>query len=90
MVFVRARMRAREDDALGCVGPDEVVADVVGVDLTVHLRLTNAARDELGDLRAEIEDQDLLVGHGARSRLNGFDELQDDGCTGTDACVAGA
>jgi hypothetical protein len=31
--------------------------------LAVHLLLAHAARDELGDLGAEIEDEDLLVGH---------------------------
>jgi hypothetical protein len=28
------------------------------------MRLAHAARDQLGDLRAEIEDEDLVVLHG--------------------------
>jgi hypothetical protein len=30
----------------------------------VHLLLAHAAGDELGDLGAEIEDEDFLVSHG--------------------------
>ena len=42
--------------------------DVVGVDLAVHMRLAHAARDQLRDLRAEVEDQDLVV-HGRASQV---------------------
>jgi hypothetical protein len=31
------------------------------------MRLANAAGDELGDLRAEVEDQDFLVLHGMKT-----------------------
>jgi hypothetical protein len=34
---------------------------VPGPDLAVHADLADAARDQLGVLRAEIEDQDLVV-----------------------------
>ena len=30
----------------------------------INLLFAHAAGDQLGDLRAEIEDQDFLVGHG--------------------------
>jgi hypothetical protein len=33
--------------------------------LAKHMRLTHAAGDKLGDLGAEIEDEDFLVGHGS-------------------------
>jgi hypothetical protein len=44
---------------LGAKLADEGVADVVGVDLAVDVRLAHAARDELRDLGAEVEDEDL-------------------------------
>ena len=49
---------------------DERVADVVRMDLAEHVRLAHAARDQLRDLGAEIEDQDLVV-HGGRRRWSG-------------------
>jgi hypothetical protein len=45
---------------------DELVADVVGVDLAEHVRFADAARDQLGQLGAEVEDEDLVV-HGVRA-----------------------
>jgi hypothetical protein len=56
---------ARQDDALGAKLAHEGVADVVRVDLAVDMRLAHAARDQLRDLGAEVEDQDLVV-HGIR------------------------
>jgi hypothetical protein len=44
----------------------EGVGHVAGVDLAVHMRLAHAAGDELGDLGAEVEDEDFLVLHGGR------------------------
>ena len=49
---------------LGREAADEVVGHVEGVDFAVHLLLAHAAGDELGDLGAEIEDQDFLVHSG--------------------------
>jgi hypothetical protein len=40
-------------------------ADVAGMHLAVHMGLAHAAGNELGDLGAEIEDEDFLVLHGA-------------------------
>jgi hypothetical protein len=34
-----------------------------------HMRFAHAAGDELGDLRAEVEDQDFGVLHGRRRSL---------------------
>ena len=67
--FIDAGMAAGEDDALelavGGVLPDPVAADVAGMDFAVDVGFADAPRDELGDLRAEIQDQDLLMVHGA-------------------------
>ena len=48
---------ARQDDALGTEGANVLVADVPGKNLAVHAAFTYAPRDELGVLRAEIENQ---------------------------------
>jgi hypothetical protein len=56
---------AGEDDALRLEVADELLADVEGMQFAIHLLLAHAAGDELRDLRTEIEDEDLLVGHGA-------------------------
>ena len=62
-------MAAGEDDALelavGGVLPDPVAADVAGMDFAVDVGFADAPGNELGDLRAEIQDQDLLMVHGA-------------------------
>ena len=34
------------------------------MELAVHVRLAHAARDELGVLGAEVEDEDPVVRHG--------------------------
>ncbi len=60
---------AGQDDAARLELADEAVGDVVRVQLAVHVRLAHAPRDQLGVLRAEIEDQDLVVHCAARSRV---------------------
>ncbi len=65
VVLVGAGVAAAEDDPLGREGPHEVVGHVLRVDLAVHVRFAYAAGNQLGDLRAEIEDEDLVV-HGAQ------------------------
>ena len=60
-VLVGAGVAAGEDDAPGLEVPDELVADVVGMDLAVDVRLAHAPGDQLRDLRTEIEDQDPVV-----------------------------
>ena len=62
-VVVGAGMAARQHDALRREAADEVVGDVVRMDLAVDLRLAHASGDELRDLRAEVEDEDLVVMH---------------------------
>jgi hypothetical protein len=54
-----------EDHALRAETAHELVGHVEGMQLAVHLLLAHAARDELGDLGAEVEDEDFLVSHGA-------------------------
>jgi hypothetical protein len=61
VVLVGAAVAAGQDDPLGTEAADEVVGDVVGMDLAIDVRLAHPARDELRDLRAEIEDEDLVV-----------------------------
>src|SRR5688572_24791520 len=59
-------MRAGQDDALQPALrelADERVADVVGMDLAVDVRLADASGDQLCHLRAEVEDEDLVVVH---------------------------
>ena len=55
---VHAGRAAREDDAFGLEAPDHVEGDVEGMDLAVHTQLAHAARDQLGVLGPEIEDED--------------------------------
>jgi hypothetical protein len=59
----------RQDDAFRRELTDEGFVDVVRMDLRINVRFANAARDQLGDLRTEIEDQDLVVRGGV---LRGF------------------
>jgi hypothetical protein len=57
-------MAARKDYAFQAFGhffTNEVVGHIVGMDLAIDLRFTYAPGDELGDLRAEVEDQDSIV-----------------------------
>ncbi len=58
---------AGQDDAGGCEGTNLVRIRVPGQDLAVDTRLPDPAGDELGVLRAEVQDQDDVVVHGALS-----------------------
>ena len=51
---------ARQDDRVGSKVAESVVADRVGVDLAIDPALAHPARDQLGNLAAEIEDQDSV------------------------------
>jgi hypothetical protein len=62
---------AREDDALRLEVADELLGDVIGMQFAVHLLLAHAASDQLRDLRAKVENQDLLMGHRAASNDTG-------------------
>ena len=66
VVLVGAGVAARQDDALGRELADEGVGDVVRVDLAVDVRLAHAPRDQLRDLGAEVQDENLVVHHSAR------------------------
>ena len=68
-VLVRAGVTAGEDDAPGLEVPDELVADVVGMDLAVDVRLAHASRDQLRNLGTEVEYQDPVVLVAHRSSL---------------------
>ena len=59
---------AREDDANDAVGAKGFGGDAEGIDAGVDVALTNAARDDLGQLRTEIENGDGLGGHGGKIR----------------------
>ena len=58
---------ARQDDGRRRHGRQRRLDLVVGMDLAIDAGLAQAPRDQLGHLAAEIDDQDLLVGVGARS-----------------------
>jgi hypothetical protein len=66
--FVHAGVAAGKDDALevavGGVFAHPFVADVAGMHFGKHMGFAHAAGDQLRDLRAEIEDEDLVVLHG--------------------------
>jgi hypothetical protein len=64
--LVGRRVAARQDDAARAEAPDEFRRHVAGMDLAVDACLADPARDQLRDLRAEIENQDLLVLHRGR------------------------
>jgi len=51
----------RQHDALRRERAHERVADVAGMDFAVDVRLADASRDQLRDLRAEIENEDPVV-----------------------------
>jgi hypothetical protein len=65
--FVGRRVASRQDDRLRPERADELAADVVRMDLAEDVRLADAPRDQLRDLGAEIEDQDLVV-HGGQAK----------------------
>ena len=68
-------MASRQDDALRAEAAHELVADIVRMDLAIDLGLAHPPGDELGVLRAEVQDEDPVVAfHGGlllRCGLNG-------------------
>ena len=81
VLLVDAGVAAGQDDALeraiARVGADPVVAHVAGMDLAKHMRLAHAARDQLGDLGAEIEDEDFLVCMAESWKMQGRSQRSD-------------
>ncbi len=63
----RCRAARQDDPARGKIA-NPIFGDREGMDFAVDTALAHAARDELRDLAAEIEDQDA-VGHGLRSNI---------------------
>ena len=65
--LVNAGMAARQDDALQVavfgVLAHPIAGHIAGVNLTKHMGFAHTAGDELGDLGAEIENEDFLVRH---------------------------
>ena len=57
---------AGEDNAHDAVGAEGLGGDAKGIDTGVDVALTDAACDDLGQLRAEIENGDGLGGHGGK------------------------
>ena len=64
--LMHAGRAARQDDGLGQAGCKRRFGLVEGHDLRIDARLAHAPRDQLGVLRAEIDDQHLVrvVRHG--------------------------
>src|SRR4051794_30238335 len=58
---------ARQDDAAWAKGADLLFAGGVGLDLAIDAVLAHPAGDQLGDLAAEIEDQDSVLGFGGHA-----------------------
>jgi hypothetical protein len=61
VAFERGAVAARQDHAGGTVVAHELVGHVVGKHFGEHTGVAHAARDELGDLGAEIENEDFRV-----------------------------
>src|SRR5215472_3905248 len=69
-IFVEDRRRpARQDDSLRLHLTESSLGLLVGNNLGIDLLLPDPARDELGNLGTEIDDQDLVV-HGRRCGPN--------------------
>ena len=45
-----------------------IIGDITGMHLAINVGLSNAAGDELRDLGAEIQDENLVVMHGYSAR----------------------
>jgi hypothetical protein len=74
--LVDAGVRARQDDALEMavlgVLTHPVARHITGMDFAKHMGFAHTAGNQLGDLRAEVEDEDFLVGHrGYESKKRG-------------------
>src|SRR5512133_1881492 len=69
-VFIDARMATGQDDALELaiagIGAHPVVGNVAGMYFAKDMGLADAPRNELGDLRAKVKNEDLLMHYSAR------------------------
>jgi hypothetical protein len=60
-IFVQGRRRAaRQNHAFGLHHPKSVTGVLKGMDFAINAGLANTTRDQLGDLRAEVDDEDGL------------------------------
>src|SRR5258706_15945808 len=60
-IFIYRGGAAGENDAAGGQAADKFLVYVEGMQPPVDLRFPDAARDQLRILRAEVEDEDLVV-----------------------------
>ena len=60
---------AGENDAARIVLPHEIVADVMRVQFAINAGLAHAARNQLRVLRAEIKNENFVVGHISGMRI---------------------
>ena len=71
--FVNTGVRTRQDHALEVailgIVTHPVTGHITGVYFAKHMRFAHSACDQLGDLRAEIKDQDFGVLHGRHRSL---------------------
>ena len=61
--FIHGIGAAGQDNAFGVEGFDVFQRHVVGVQLAINVGFAHAPGDELGNLRAEVENQDFVLGH---------------------------
>ena len=61
--FIDAARPARQDDPDRTARLDVVDRGIEGKNLAVDRQLAQPSRDQLGELRAEIEDENGLMGH---------------------------
>ena len=61
MCFVGRRVTTRQDHAFRCEVAHEGIVDVVRMEFAIDTRFAHAARDQLRDLRAEVENQNPVV-----------------------------
>ena len=58
------RRAARQDDALQALEAEAFVRQMKGDDFGINAGLANPAGNQLGELRAEVDDQNPLIRHG--------------------------
>ena len=92
--FIHAGVAARQDHALELAVGGEfahpVAAHIAGVDFAVNMGFAHAAGDQLRDLGAKVQNEDLVVLHGLQGLEGGEKQgLEIFGCQELDAAFAG-
>ena len=54
---------AGKNNSFGVEGFDFGQWHIEGMQFAIHMRFAHAAGNQLGDLRAEVEDEDFVLGH---------------------------